>query len=63
LRLHVAWLVEQIDPRLDAPMVAEMILNSVSARVIRRAYRDAGHSTVAFERAAIALLRGITDPR
>jgi AcrR family transcriptional regulator len=62
LRLHVSWLVEQIDPRLEAPLVAELVLNSVSARVIRRAYRGAGDSTVALERAAIALLRGITDP-
>ena len=39
-----------------------MILNSVSSRVIRRAYRGAGDSTAALERAAIALLRGITGP-
>jgi AcrR family transcriptional regulator len=63
LRLHVSWLIEQIDPRLDAPLVAEMVLNSVSPGVIRRAYRGAGDSTVALERAAIALLRGIADPR
>jgi AcrR family transcriptional regulator len=60
LRLHVSCLVEQIDPRLDAPLVAEMVLNSVSARVIRRAYHDSGDSTAALERAAIALLRGVT---
>ena len=63
LRLHVSWLIEQIDPRLDAPLVAEMVLNSVSPRVIRRAYGGAGDSTGALEHAAIALLRGITDPR
>jgi AcrR family transcriptional regulator len=61
-RLHVSWLLEQIDPGLDAPLVAEMVLNSVSSRVIRRAYRAPGDSTVALERAAIALLRGITGP-
>jgi AcrR family transcriptional regulator len=63
LRLHVSWLVEQIDPRLDSPLIAEMILHSVSAPVIRRAYQAGGDSTVALEHAAIALLRGITDPR
>ena len=63
LRLHVASLVEQIDPRLDAPLIAEMILNAVSAPVIRRAYGGAGDSTAALEQAAISLLRGITDPR
>jgi AcrR family transcriptional regulator len=60
LRLHVSWLVEQIDPTLDAPLVAEIVLNSVSARVIRRGYRGPGDSTAELERAAIALLRGIT---
>jgi AcrR family transcriptional regulator len=60
LRLHVSWLVEQIDPTLDAPLVAEIVLNSVSARVIRRVYRGPGDSTTELERAAIALLRGLT---
>jgi AcrR family transcriptional regulator len=60
LRLHVSWLVEQIDPTLDAPLVAEIVLNSVSARVIRRGYRGPGDSTAELERSAIALLRGIT---
>lgn len=62
-RLHVSWLLEQIDPRLDAPLVAEMVLNSVSSRVIRSAYRTPGDSTAALERAVVALLRGITRPR
>jgi AcrR family transcriptional regulator len=61
-RLHVSWLLEQIDPTLDAPLVAEMVLSSVSSRVIRRAYRAPGDSTAALERAAVALLRGITVP-
>ena len=59
-RLHVASLIEQIDPILDAPLVAEMVLNSVSSRVIRRAYHEPGDSTAGLERAALALLRGIT---
>jgi AcrR family transcriptional regulator len=61
-QLHVSWLLEQIDPSLDAPLVAEMVLNSVSSRVIRSAYRSPGDSTAALERAAVALLRGITGP-
>jgi AcrR family transcriptional regulator len=60
LRLHVSSLLEQIDPGLDALLVAEMVLNSVSARVIRRAYRGPGDSTAALEQAAMVLLRGIT---
>jgi AcrR family transcriptional regulator len=62
-RLHVSSLLEQIDPSLDAMLVAELILNSVSSRVIRRPYRAAGDSTGTLERAALALLRGITGPR
>ncbi len=62
-RLHVSWLLEQIDPSLDAPLLAEMVLNSVSSRVIRRASRAPGDSIAALERAALALLRGITGPR
>jgi AcrR family transcriptional regulator len=61
-RLHVSWLLEQIDPSLDAPLVADMVLNSVSSRVIRHAHRAPGDSTAALERAAVALLRGITGP-
>ena len=63
LRLHVSSLLEQIDPSLDAMLVAELILNSVSSRVIRRPYRAAGDSTGTLERAALALLRGITGRR
>lgn len=62
-RVHVSSLVEQIDPSLDAPLVAEMVLDSVSPRVIRRADRAPGDSTAPLERAAVALLRGITDRR
>jgi AcrR family transcriptional regulator len=63
LRLHVSSLLEQIDPSLDATLVAELILNSVSSRVIRRPYHAAGDSTATLERAALALLRGLTGPR
>jgi AcrR family transcriptional regulator len=62
-RLHVSSLLEKIDPLLDAPLVAEMVLSSVSSRVIRLAYRVPGQSMPALERAAVALLRGITAPR
>jgi AcrR family transcriptional regulator len=63
LRLHVSSLLEQIDPGLDALLLAEMILNSISARVVRRAYGGPGDSTAALEQAAIVLLRGITGGR
>jgi len=62
-RMHLLSLLEQIDPSLDAMLLAELILNSISARVIRRWNRVPGGSTAALERAAVALLRGITGPR
>jgi AcrR family transcriptional regulator len=60
LRLHVASLLEQIDRSLDAALVAEMVLQSVSARVIRRVHLAPDDSTAALERAAVALLHGIS---
>jgi AcrR family transcriptional regulator len=62
-RVHVAMLVSEIDPTLDAEVVASLIINSVSARVIRRLQRDLGSSAEALERSALALLRGLTGCR
>lgn len=62
-RVHVAMLVSEIDPTLDADVVASLIINSVSARAIRRLHRDRGTSAEALERSALALLRGLTGCR
>jgi hypothetical protein len=61
--MHLSSLLEQIDPSLDAMLLAELILNSVSSRVIRRSHGAPGGSTAGLERSAVALLRGITGPR
>lgn len=59
-RVHVATLVSEIDPALDANVVASLIINTVSAPMIRRLQIDVGTSSEALERAAVALLRGLT---
>lgn len=59
-RIHVATLVSEIDPTLDADVVASLIINTVSAPLIRRLQIDVDTSPEALERAALALLRGLT---
>ena len=62
-RIHVALLVSELDPTLDADVVALLILNCVSARMIRRLQRDVGLSGETLERSALALVRGLTGCR
>ena len=59
-RVHVATLLEAIDPTLDASLLAAMILNSTSPRLIRRIGDELAPSASALERSALALLRGLT---
>jgi len=59
-RLHVALLVSEIDPALDADVVSSLIVDVVSAPLIRRLQTDAGTSSEGFEHAALSLLRGLT---
>jgi AcrR family transcriptional regulator len=62
-RIHVAMLVAEIDPTLDADVVATLIINSVSVRMVRRLQRDLDICAEALERSALALLRGLTGWR
>lgn len=61
-RLHVALLISEIDPTLDANVVSSLIVNTVSAPLIRRLQTDVGTSSEGFEHAALSLLRGLTGP-
>ena len=61
-RIHVSMLVSEIDPTLDANVVSSLIVNTVSAPLIRRLQTDVGTSSEGFERAALSLLRGLTGP-
>jgi AcrR family transcriptional regulator len=62
-QLHVASLLAEIDPELDAPVLAALILNSVSAQTIRELDRELGTTPAQLERAALTLLRGVTRRR
>jgi AcrR family transcriptional regulator len=61
--LHISMLVGQIDPRLNAAVVAGLILNSIAPPVVQRVQHDLGASVEDLEVAAVALLRGLTRPR
>lgn len=58
--LHVATLLAEIDPTLDGPVLAAIILNSTSPRLIRRISEDLAPTADTLERSALALLRGVT---
>jgi AcrR family transcriptional regulator len=59
LALHVRTLISQINPHLDAPLVADLLLGTLSPAVILRA-RARGAGLSAQQSAARALLRGLT---
>ena len=59
LALHLRALISQIDPRVDAPLIADLILGAISPPVIARA-RARGADLAAQQAAARALLRGLT---
>jgi AcrR family transcriptional regulator len=60
LALHLRTVISQIDPRLNAPVIADLLLGSISPPVIARA-RARGADLQAQQAAARALLRGITN--
>jgi AcrR family transcriptional regulator len=62
LALHLRTLISHIDPRLDAPLVADLLLGAISPPVIARA-RARGADLHAQQTAARALLRGLTNER
>lgn len=59
LRLHVSHLIADIDPGLDAVLVADLLLGAVAPAVIRR-LRAAGGDLAAQQAAGRAMLRGLT---
>ena len=60
LALHLRTLLSQTDPRLDAPLLADLLLGAISPPVIARA-RARGADLAAQQAAARALLRGLTN--
>ena len=60
--IHIASLIEEIDPTLDAPVMAGLILNSVAPQYLQRLLRGpaAGTDAETVADAMTALLRGVT---
>lgn len=59
LDLHLRLLLQEINPQLDAPRLAAMLLGAVAPGVLERAADADDTATTA---AVIALLRGVTGP-
>ena len=60
--IHASTLVAEIDPTVDAQVMAGLILSSIAPPVIRRLRETFGADADAISAAAIALLRGLTGP-
>jgi AcrR family transcriptional regulator len=58
--LHLRTLLEQIDPRLDAPVVAGLLFSSVAPQNLHRLLRREGADSARVADAVVALLRGLT---
>jgi AcrR family transcriptional regulator len=63
LALHVRTLVAEIDPSLDAEVVADLLLGAIGARVVHHLRRERDVELAAVQSAARALLRGLTGTR
>lgn len=61
--IHVATLIVEIDPELDADVLAGLVLSSIAPHVIARLRHESGAELPDLQRAAITLLRGLTDCR
>jgi AcrR family transcriptional regulator len=58
--VHVRTLLAQIEPRIDAPVIAGLLLNAVDPWNLHRLLRREGADPARVADAAIALLRGLT---
>ncbi len=60
LLIHIAALVNEIDPELDQRIVAGFILNAIAPQVLDRICSQLDVDVCELQRAARALLRGLT---
>jgi AcrR family transcriptional regulator len=60
LALHVRALLAEIDPSLDAEVVADLLLGAIAAGVVHHLRRERDVDLPAVQSAARALLRGLT---
>ena len=61
--VHTSTLVAEIDPTVDARVMAGMILSSIAPPVLRRLRQTFSTDVEDLSATAIALLRGLTGPR
>jgi AcrR family transcriptional regulator len=60
--LHVHSLIEQVDPRLDAPIVAGLLVSAVRPGNVQRLIAVEGADAGRVADGVVALLRGLTGP-
>jgi AcrR family transcriptional regulator len=58
--LHVRRLIEQIDPRLDAPVVAGLLVSAVAPHNLQRLIRVNGADAARVADGVVSLMRGLT---
>jgi AcrR family transcriptional regulator len=58
--LHVRHLIEQIDPRLDAPVVAGLLVSAVAPYNVQRLIRVNGADAARVADGVVSLMRGLT---
>lgn len=59
LSLHAENLIREISPKLDAPILAQLLLNAVNVNVVRHLRQEAGMSLAAIKASARALAAGL----
>lgn len=63
LRAHIRALLVEIDPGLDADVVAALLLGATAPPVLHRLDAELGVGLETLQAALLALLRGVTRPR
>lgn len=63
LSLHAESLIREISPKLDAPILAQLLLNAVNVNVVRHLRQQAGMSMAAIKASARALAAGLSNAR
>jgi hypothetical protein len=63
LSLHAESLIREISPKLDAPILAQLLLNAVNVNVVRHLRQETGMSLAAIKASARALAAGLSTAR
>jgi AcrR family transcriptional regulator len=63
LSLHAENLIREISPKLDASILAQLLLNAVNVNVVRHLRQEAGVSLAAIKASARALAAGLANAR